>query len=138
MSKTVRFAISLDDSLLVDFDNLIKRQGYQSRSEAIRDLIRGQLVTHGWDEKEEAIGTITIVYDHHRTNLSDNLTKKQHEHHDLIVSSMHVHLNNDNCLEIIAVKGEGKKIRNLADSLISTKGVKHGELTLTTSGKEIS
>lgn len=138
MANTVRFAISLDIDLLASFDQLIENQGYETRSEAVRDLIRNKLVTQDWDEKEEAIGTITLVFNHHQYSLSNDITHKQHEHHSLIVSSMHVHLDYNNCLEIIAVKGKGREIRELADSLISIKGVKHGKLTLTTAGKEIS
>ena len=138
MSNTVRFAISLDRELLENFDLVIQKQGYVNRSEAVRDLIRDSLVTQDWDEKEEAIGTITLVCNHHRYSLSEELNDNQHKHHFLIISSMHLHLDHDNCLEIIAVKGLGNKIRELADSLISIKGVKHGKLTLTTAGKEIS
>ncbi|SMO33164.1 transcriptional regulator, CopG family [Saccharicrinis carchari] len=136
ISNTARFAVSLDRELLDNFDHVIEAQGYNTRSEAIRDLIRDKLVNLNWDEKEEAIGTITLVFNHHLYSLSDELTNKQHDHHAMIVSSMHVHLDHDNCLEIIAVKGKGEKIRKLADSLISLKGVKHGKLTLTTAGKE--
>ncbi len=138
MSHTVRFAVSLDSKLLESFDRVIEKQGYNNRSEAVRDLIRDKLVTQDWDEKEETVGTITLIFNHHLYSLSEDITSKQHEHHSLIISSMHLHLDHDNCLEIIAVKGKGNKIRELADSLISIKGVKHGKLTLTTSGKEIS
>lgn len=137
MSKTVRFAVSLDSELLDDFDRVIENQGYNNRSEAVRDLIRDKLVTQNWDENEEAIGTITLVFNHHLYSLSDDVTSKQHEYHSLIISTMHLHLDHDNCLEIIAVRGKGEKIRELANSLISIKGVKHGKLTLTTAGKEI-
>lgn len=138
MPNTTRFAVSLDRDLLENFDKGIEKRGYQTRSEAIRDLIRDKLVTQDWDDKEKTIGTITLVFNHHAYSLSDELTTKQHEHHSLVVSSMHVHLDYDNCLEIIAVKGSGKEIRELADALISIKGVKHGKLTLTTAGTEIS
>jgi len=138
MSHTVRFAVSLDSKLLESFDRVIEKQGYNNRSEAVRDLIRDKLVTQDWDEKEETVGTITLIFNHHLYSLSEDITSKQHEHHSLIISSMHLHLDHDNCLEIIAVKGKGNKIRELADALISMKGVKHGKLTLTTSGKEIS
>lgn len=138
MANTIRFAVSLDIDLLDSFDQLIEKQGYETRSEAVRDLIRNKIVTQDWDDKEETIGTITLVFNHHQFALSDDINNKQHEHHSLIVSSMHVHLDYDNCLEIIAVKGKGSEIRELANSLISIKGVKHGKLTLTTTGKEIS
>ena len=137
MSKTTRFAVSLDSELLDSFDRVIESQGYSSRSEAIRDLIRDKLVTQNWDEKAEAVGTITLIFNHHLYSLSDDITAKQHEHHALIISSMHLHLDHDNCLEIIAVRGKGEKIQQLANSLITMKGVKHGKLTLTTAGKEI-
>ena len=137
MSKTTRFAVSLDSKLLESFDSVIESQGYNNRSEAVRDLIRDKLVTQNWDEKAEAVGTITLIFNHHLYSLSDDITAKQHEHHSLIISSMHIHLDHDNCLEIIAVRGEGKKIQQLADALITMKGVKHGKLTLTTAGKEI-
>ena len=137
MSKTTRFAVSLDSKLLESFDRVIESQGYSNRSEAVRDLIRDKLVTQNWDEKAEAVGTITLIFNHHLYSLSDDITAKQHEHHSLIISSMHLHLDHDNCLEIIAVRGKGDKIQQLADSLITMKGVKHGKLTLTTAGKEI-
>ncbi len=137
MSKTTRFAVSLDSELLESFDRVIESQGYNNRSEAVRDLIRDKLVTQNWDEKEEAVGTITLIFNHHLYSLSDDITAKQHEHHSLIISSMHLHLDHDNCLEIIAVRGKGEKIQELANSLITMKGVKHGKLTLTSAGKEI-
>lgn len=138
MAKITRFAVSLDENLLNDFDELIHQNGYSSRSEAIRDLIRNKLITQDWDQKEETIGTITLVYNHHQTDLSNDLTQHQHDYHGLIVSSLHVHLDYDNCLEVIVVKGAGKTIQDLASRMISRKGVKHGKLTLTTTGKEIS
>lgn len=137
MSKTARFAVSLDRELLESFDRVIEDQGYSNRSEAVRDLIRDKLVAQNWDQEGEAIGTITLIFNHHLYSLSDDVTSKQHEHHSLIISTMHLHLDQDNCLEIIAVRGDGEKIRELADALISIKGVKHGKLTLTTAGKEI-
>lgn len=138
MEDTARFAISLDQSLLDDFDRIRQQQGYENRSEAIRDLIRDHIVEQDWDEKKETMGTITLVFNHHKRNLTEKLTSTQHDYHDLIVSTMHVHLDHDNCLEILAVKGKGRKIREIADRLISTKGVKHGKLTLTTAGKELT
>jgi CopG family nickel-responsive transcriptional regulator len=138
MNETVRFAVSLDQNLLKDFDRMRQRQGYENRSEAVRDLIRNHLVQQEWDDKEETMGTITLVFNHHKRNLTEKLTSTQHDYHHLVVSTMHVHLDHDNCLEILAVKGPGQKIRSLSDQLISTKGVKHGKLTLTTAGKEIT
>lgn len=131
-----RFGISLEDSLLERFDSLIDKKGYPSRSEAIRDLIRDALVMEDWKaDTSEAVGTITIVYNHEKRELADLLTDLQHEHYNSIVSSMHIHLDEHNCLEVIVVKGKTKDIKSIADRLIATKGVKHGKLLLTTTGK---
>jgi CopG family nickel-responsive transcriptional regulator len=138
MARTVRFAVSLDEDLLEQFDRALRAHRYETRSEAIRDLIRNHLVSENWNDKEEAVGTITLVYDHHVRGLSERLTEIQHRHHTLILSNMHLHLDHDNCLEVIAVKGRGREIRAIADALISVKGVKHGQLSATTAGSEFS
>ena len=133
-----RFGISLDEILLKRFDDLIRKKGYSNRSEAIRDLIRDALVMEEWEGANgETVGTITIVYSHEKRELLDLLTRLQHLHHDSIISSMHIHLDKHNCLELIAVKGKGKEIKRIADRLIGSKGVKHGKLTLTTTGKQL-
>ncbi len=134
----IRFGISLEDSLLERFDSLIDAKGYPSRSEAIRDLIRDALVMEEWKvDTSEAVGTITIVYNHEKRELTDLLTDLQHKHYDLIISSMHIHLDEHNCLEVIVVRGKARDIKSIADRLIATKGVKHGKLLLTTTGKGI-
>lgn len=138
MNRTVRFAVSLDHHLLDDFDRVLASKRYETRSEAIRDLIRDHLVSEEWDAKRETVGTITIVYDHHVHDLTEKLTSLQHDFHKLILSTMHVHLDHDHCIEVLVVKGTGREIRTVADSLISTKGVKHGKLTMTTTGKELA
>lgn len=138
MKKLVRFGVSLDHHLLDDFDRLIARRQYTNRSEALRDLIRDNLVGQHWEEDRETVGTITIVYDHHVHDLTDRLTDIQHDHHKLILSAMHVHLDHDHCLEVLVVRGKGREIRKVADILIGTKGVKHGKLTMTTTGKGLS
>jgi CopG family nickel-responsive transcriptional regulator len=133
-----RFGISLDASLLKDFDRLIQKKGYTNRSEAIRDLIRDSLVREEWEEGgREIVGTITIVYSHDTRELVDVLTDLQHLFYKSIISSMHVHLDGHNCLEVLVVKGKGKDIKKIADKLIGTKGVKHGRLSLTTTGRDI-
>jgi CopG family nickel-responsive transcriptional regulator len=138
MKKIVRFGVSMGKKLLEDFDELISRKGYTNRSEAVRDLIRNHLVEEEWrTEKKEMIGAITLVYDHHIRGLLDALTDLQHHSHDMIKSTMHLHLDEDNCLEILAVKGTVDKIKAIADKLISVRGVKHGKLTMTTTGKEL-
>lgn len=135
---TIRFGISLDEELLKRFDALIEEKGYASRSEAIRDLIRDSLVADEWESSRvETVGTITIVYSHEVKELADTLTDLQHHHYDSIVSSMHIHIDEHNCLEVIVVRGKGQDIKAIADRLIGTKGVKHGKLTLTTTGKNL-
>jgi CopG family nickel-responsive transcriptional regulator len=138
MKKLVRFGVSLDHHLLDDFDRVISRKNYTNRSEALRDLIRDTLVGQEWDENRETVGTITIVYDHHVHALTEKLTDIQHRHHQLVLSAMHVHLDDHHCLEVLVVRGRGREIRKVADTLIGTKGVKHGKFTMTTSGKGLS
>ena len=139
MSEIVRFGISMEDRLLEKFDQLIKRKGYKNRSEAVRDLIRNALVDEQWDreDQEELVGTVSLVYDHHTRELSDKLTEQQHSHHKSIISALHVHLDQHHCLEVVVVKGAAREIRRLADELIGTKGVKHGRLMTTTTGKDL-
>ncbi len=139
MEEIVRFGVSMEKNLLASFDELNSRKGYTNRSEALRDLVRDHLVEEEWrTEKKEMTGTITIVYNHHSRGLSDTLTDLQHQFLNLIISTMHVHLDEDNCLEVLVVKGMVDKIKPVADKLISTRGVKHGKLTMTTTGKELS
>jgi CopG family nickel-responsive transcriptional regulator len=136
MSDLTRFGISIDDRLLKRFDDLIADKGYVNRSEAIRDLIRNALVEDAWArEDEETVATVTLVYDHHTRDLADKLTEQQHSHHEAIISALHVHLDAHHCLEVVVVKGKAKSVKRLADELIGTKGVKHGKLVTTTTGK---
>ena len=136
--STVRFGISLEKSLLKGFDSLIKKKDYASRSEAIRDLIRDSLVKDEWEYgNKDTVGAISIVYSHDTRELSDTLTDIQHNFHSSVVSSLHVHLDHHNCLEVIIVKGKGREIKKIADRLIGTRGVKHGKLSLTTTGKDL-
>lgn len=139
MSETVRFGVSIDERLLGSFDKLIGVKGYSNRSEAVRDLIRNALVDDKWahDDDEEMVGTVSLVYNHHTRELSDKLTEQQHSHHQNIISALHVHLDAHHCLEVVVIKGRAREIRRLADELIGTKGVKHGRLMTTTSGKGI-
>lgn len=135
---TIRFGISLDNALLQRFDTLRKRKGYTNRSEAIRDLIRDSLVSDEWESsKEETLGTITIVYSHDTRELTDTLADLQHRYYSSIVSGMHIHIDEHNCLEVIVVRGKSSEIRTIADRLIGTKGVKHGKLSFATMGKHL-
>lgn len=138
MGKTIRFGVSLDSDLLDKFDLLCEEQSYQTRSEAIRDLIRNTLVKKEWEDTDREIaGTLTMVYDHHQSQLAQRLTELQHEAHEVIMSSLHVHLDHHNCLEVLVLKGSGEVVRRLGQKLISTKGVKHGKLSLTTTGEDL-
>ncbi len=132
MSGLSRIGVSIDSSLLGEFDKLIEGRGYGSRSEAFRDLIRDTLVNQSaGSDGTPVVGTITLVYDHHQRMLSDRLTAAQHASHHSVLSTLHVHLDHDNCLEVIVVRGRAGDVRRFSDSLISMKGVKHGRLTLT-------
>lgn len=127
--------MAIDSDLLAKFDNLIATRGYTNRSEAFRDLIRDELVHKAWEQPDsEVVGTVTLVYDHHVRLLNEKLVDMQHEHHRQILSTLHVHLDHNNCLEVLVVRGKAAHVRQVADALISTKGVKHGRLTITTSG----
>lgn len=138
MEEIARFGVSMEKGLLESFDRLISKKGYSNRSEAVRDLIRDCLVTEDWAvEEKEMVGTITLVYDHHIRGLSGTLTHLQHHFHKLTVSTIHLHLDEDNCLEVLVVKGMANKIKEVADILASTRGVKHAKLTMTTTGKEL-
>ena len=137
MAHLVRFGVSLEQELLEKFDRLTKEKNYTSRSEAFRDLIRQELVDKQWQSESEVAGAVTLIYDHHKRELVNKLMDIQHDFGDIIISSQHVHLDHDNCLEIIAVKGSAKEAQGLADRLKSVKGVKHGTLSMSTTGKVI-
>jgi CopG family nickel-responsive transcriptional regulator len=137
MGNIVRFSASLDADLLAQVEEVSQRRGYSNRSEALRDLIRDSLVREEWEADQEIVGTVTLVYDHHVRELSERLTRLQHDHHDVILSALHVHLDHDNCLEVIAVQGRASVVQPIADALVGTRGVKHGRLTATTTGKRL-
>lgn len=138
MGNTVRFGISLDEKLLASFDQLIEQKSYMNRSEAIRDLIRASLVEERLgSEDQEAVGTVTLVYNHHVRDLSDKLTEQQHTHHDRIISALHVHLDAHNCLEVLIIRGIVRDIKQIANELIGVKGVKHGRLVMTTTAENL-
>ena len=135
MADLTRISISLESALLAAFDQRNAAKGYATRSEAIRDLIRDRLIHEEGERAEgEQVAVVTLVYDHHVRMLNEKLTDLQHDHHRSILSTMHVHLDHDNCLEVLVVRGKAGAVRKIADALISTKGVKHGRLTITTSG----
>ena len=135
MSDLTRIGVAIESDLLREFDALAARKGYGSRSEAFRDLIRDGLVRDRWSSGTGlVVGTITLVYDHHVRLLAERLTDVQHDVHRSILSTLHVHLDHDHCLEVIVIKGRAARVREVADRLISMKGVKHGRLTVTSAG----
>ncbi len=137
MGETVRFGVSLDADLLADFDALCAKYGYVNRSEAIRDRLRAALVEEEAESGEESAGTLTLVYDHHRSDLAQRLTEEQHDAHNLIVASLHVHLDHHNCLEVLVLRGAGRDIGAFARRLLSIKGVLHGKFILTGAGNAV-
>jgi CopG family nickel-responsive transcriptional regulator len=137
MSDLARIGVAIDSDLLARFDAHIARRGYTNRSEAFRDLIRDELVSTAAESPDTpVVGTVTLVYDHHVRMLSDRLTDLQHDHYHNVLSTLHVHLDHDNCLEVLVVRGPAEAVRHIAGALISTKGVKHGRLTITTTTGE--
>lgn len=139
-SFLVRFGVAMDSDLLERFDNYVAERGSGSnRSEAVRDLVRDALIeSETVADDAEVVGTITMVFNHHHSDVGDKLDSVQHNHFDEIVSTMHVHLDAHNCLEVIVVRGSNVVVRSIADSLLGTKGVKHGKLVVTTTGEEFA
>lgn len=139
MTRLTRFGISLDAKLLRAFDRVIRRKGYTNRSEAIRDLIRDNLVREQWELGDaRAVGTITLVYDHETRELAERLTDLQHHHYQRIVSTLHVHLDEHHCMEVLVVRGAASLLKQIADRLIGTRGVKHGTFSATAEGKALA
>jgi len=133
-----RFGISLDRGLLAKFDRLIGRKGYANRSEAIRDLIRDSLVRAQWEIGDaDAVGTLTLVYDHETRELEERLTELQHAHYQAIVSTLHIHLDAHHCLEVLVLRGQAALLKTIADRLIGTRGVKHGTFSATAEGEAL-
>lgn len=137
MADLVRTGVSLEQGLLKRFDEAIAGKGYVNRSEAIRDLIRNHLVGQEIDENKVVAGTLTIVYDHHRPNLTEKLVEAQHRAGAKVLAAMHVHLDHHNCLEVIVMKGRGGDLNDLANGMLSLRGVKHGKLVITSTGKSL-
>jgi len=134
MSDLVRFGVSLKRVLLERFDGLIHERKYTNRSEAIRDLIRQELVKKEWEDDREVAGAITFVYDHHTQELVHRIIDIQHNFQNVIISTQHIHLDHDNCLEIVAVRGKAKDVQEVADLLKSVRGVRYGSLSMSSIG----
>ena len=138
MGALARFGASLDSELLERFDGHIRRHGYTNRSEALRDLIREKLAEEDWRAgPREAVAVVSLVYDHHALDLPVKLTDIQHEHRAEVVSTLHVHLDEHNCLEVLVLRGRAARIRAIGEKLTSTKGVKHGKMMLTSTGRKL-
>jgi CopG family nickel-responsive transcriptional regulator len=137
MSALVRFGVSLDGDLLVKFDKLIKGKNYTNRSEAVRDLIRQELINKEWEMGGIVAGAITLIYDHHKRDVLGKVIDIQHEYQSLIISTQHIHLDHHNCLEIIAVQGLADEVKGLAATLKSIKGVRHSNLNMASTGRDL-
>jgi CopG family nickel-responsive transcriptional regulator len=128
--ELMRIGVSLPENLLTKFDGIIEKRGYSSRSEGIRDAIRNYITHYEWmsDVKGRRVGTITLIYDHTKRGLSSALTDIQHDHSHLIKSAIHIHLDHDNCLEVIILDGEGEEVKTVAENIMSLKGVTYVKL----------
>jgi CopG family nickel-responsive transcriptional regulator len=134
VKELIRFGISMEEDLLRDFDRLIDRQGYTNRSEAIRDVVRDKLVGESLERPNSIVyGALVYIFDHHKRELEKSLSNLQHEYFENIISTSHVHVDHDHCLEVVLLKGKAAVLKSLAEKLLTFKGVKHGKLTLTTS-----
>ena len=138
MGNLVRFGVSLEKKLLDQFDASIRRKGYTNRSEALRDLVRADLVVREWDKGEDVVGVIMLVFDHHHRELQNKITDLQHRHLSAIISTQHVHLDYNNCLEVIILKGKAGQVRRLADLLQAQRGIKYCSLNMSTTGRSIA
>lgn len=137
MSGLTRTGVSIEDELLKKFDRRIAARGYRNRSEAIRDLIRDDLVDEEIGSNKPVVAILSLVYDHHSRNLSDKLNEIQHHSHENVMAATHVHLDADNCLEVVIMRGRSGEVKHLADHMLAMRGVKHGKLVLTSTGKDM-
>lgn len=137
MAELVRFSMSMQKGLLDRFNHMIRERQYTNRSEAFRDLIRQEIVKREWAEGAEVAGAITFIYDHHKRDMLAKIMDIQHDFQHVIISTQHIHLDHHNCLEILAVKGNPAEVQRLADLLKAIKGVRHGTLSMTSTGKDI-
>ncbi len=136
MAELIRTGVSIEQDLLDKFDKLIAKRGYSNRSEALRDLIREMLVSEEVNANKQVVATLSMIYDHHRPELSKKLTEAQHHHHHNVLAATHVHLDEKNCLEVVIMKGAAGEVKHMADHMLSMRGVKHGKLVMTSTGKD--
>lgn len=137
MGDLARIGVSLERDLLEWFDVSIGKKNYDNRSEAIRDLIRDQMVAEEIDKNKVVAGTLTVIYDHHRPNLTEKLVEVQHRAGAHVLAATHVHLDHHNCLEVVIMRGRGGELRDIANTILSLRGVKHGQLVVTSTGKDL-
>jgi CopG family nickel-responsive transcriptional regulator len=137
MAELIRTGVSIEQDLLEKFDKLIAKRGYGNRSEALRDLIREMLVSEEVNSNKQVVATLSMIYDHHRPDLSSKLTEAQHHHHNNVLAATHVHLDEKNCFEVVIMKGLAGEVKHMADHMLSLKGVKHGKLVMTSTGKDL-
>lgn len=136
MAELIRTGVSIETDLLEKFDKVIAKRGYGNRSEALRDLIREMLVAEEVNANKPVVATLSMVYDHHRPELSNKLNAAQHHHHGNVLAATHVHLDESNCFEVVIMKGPAGEVKHLAEHMLSMKGVKHGKLVMTSTGKD--
>jgi CopG family nickel-responsive transcriptional regulator len=132
-----RFSTSLEQDLLIEFDRYLRERGYSNRSEAIRDLIRKSLIREEWKAGEEVVGVVTLVYNHHQRQLQDRVTELQHKYHRLVISTTHVHLDAHNCLEVVILRGDAEGVQKMAHAMMAIRGVKGGDLTMSSTGRSL-
>ena len=137
MSDIIRFGVSLEKGLLKNFDRILEEKRYPNRSKGISDLIREDIVRRVWVKGKTVAGAITLLYDHHKRDLMNRLTDIQHDYHDVVISTQHIHLDHHNCLEVVVVKAKSQDVIELANRLKGLKGVKHSSLTMSATGKEL-
>ena len=135
MADVTRTGVSIEPGLLEKFDRFIAKRGYKNRSEALRDLIRESLITEDIEQNRPVVATLSMIYDHHRHDLSNKLNQIQHHSHENVLAATHVHLDHDNCLEVVILKGRSGDVKQLADHMLSMRGVKHGKLVITSTGR---
>lgn len=138
MSELIRMSMSIEKPLYNRLEKMVKKSGYSNRSEFMRDMIRDHMVEESWEKNEEALGTITLVYDHHARGLSEKLTHLQHHHHGEVLAATHLHLDHHHCAEMILVKGRAREIRTLTDQMRQLKGILHANLSISSTGKKLS
>jgi CopG family nickel-responsive transcriptional regulator len=137
MAEVTRTGVSIEPELLDKFDRFIAKRGYKNRSEALRDLIRESLITEDIEQNRPVVATLSMIYDHHRHDLSNKLNQLQHHSHENVMAATHVHLDHDNCLEVVIMKGRSGDVKHLADHMLSMRGVKHGKLVITSTGQDL-